>query len=185
MKLIGFRGPSNSGKTWMVERLISLWTGAGLRVGVLKHCSKGYQLDRTGKDSSRFWTSGAAVVGVAGPEEYAVRHRVTEPDPVRIVAESFPKDLDVVLVEGFRDMAIPCVRVLGEGESVEELDAPGVIAGVAAHPDTRGNLPIYALQDETGLAEFLSSRLGIGVALPRMQSGPVLRHERAALHWRA
>ncbi len=179
MKLIAFCGPSDSGKTWMIERLVRLWTSRGLKVGVVKHCSKGYQLDREGKDSSRFWEGGAAAVAVVGPGEWAVRRREPEADPVRIAEEAFP-GVDVAIVEGFRDVAIPRVRVFGASELPSCTDADhDIIAAVSRTPGTAQNIPIFALTDADGLSDFLAHRLGLNLALSTDPEAAVLRHERA------
>lgn len=179
MKLIAFCGPSDSGKTWMIERLVRLWTSRGLKVGVVKHCSKGFQLDREGKDSSRFWEGGAAAVAVVGPGEWAVRRREPEADPVRIAEEAFP-GVDVAIVEGFRDVAIPRVRVFGAAElpSCTASDHD-VIAAVSRTPGTAHNIPIFSLTDAEGLSDFLVHRLGLNLVPSTHSEAAVLRHERA------
>ena len=180
MKLIAFYGPSDSGKTWMIERLVRLWTSRGLRVGVVKHCSKGYQLDREGKDSSRFWEGGAAAVAIVGPGEWAVRRRETEADPVRIAQEAFPAGIDVAIVEGFRDAAIPRVRIFGASElpSIVAGD-PTLIAAVARTPVASTGLPMFALTDAQGLSDFLARHLGLELQAPPAHETTLLRHERA------
>lgn len=178
MKLVAFCGPSDSGKTWMIERLVRIWTSRGVRVGVVKHCSKGYQLDREGKDSSRFWEGGADAVAVVGPGEWAVRRRESEPDPVRIATEAFP-EVDVVIVEGFREAPLPRVRVFGATELPScTAGDPDLIAAVARTPGTSSNIPIFALADAEGLSELLVKRLGLELRPAPDSDGSVLRHER-------
>lgn len=179
MKLVAFCGPSDSGKTWMIERLVRIWTSRGLRVGVVKHCSKGFQMDREGKDSYRFWEGGAEAVAVVGPGEWAVRRREAEVDPVRIAGEAFP-GVDVAIVEGFREVPLPRVRVFGATELPSlPADDPNLIAGVARTPGTSSNLPIFALTDAEGLSELLVRRLGLTLEAAPDLDGSVLRHERA------
>lgn len=162
MRYLAFCGPSDSGKTWMVERLVSRWTRHGLRIGLLKHCSKGYDLDKEGKDSARFWKAGSAVVGVIGPREWAVRRREDTADPMRVIQTSFPSDLDVVVLEGFRDVAMPRIRVFGdlEPQVCTPLDAD-TVACVARTPTAALQLPIFALTDDEGLSSFLIQKCGI------------------------
>jgi molybdopterin-guanine dinucleotide biosynthesis protein MobB len=177
MHLVAFCGPSNSGKTWMIERIARRWTEAGFRVGVLKHCSKGYELDREGKDSDRFWGAGAAVVGVVGPSEYAVRRREPRVDPMRVIAESFPTDLDVAILEGFSDAQAPRVRVYGDAEAAPARPAErGVVACVSRSGVPTDGVPFFRLDDDAGLSSFLARRLGLGHL---SQGTRLLRHERS------
>lgn len=97
-------GVSNSGKTTLIERLISRLTARGLQVGVIKHAHEGFTLDQRGKDSQRCWEAGARAVVVAGPEEVVVRqHRAwaTLSELLGLV----PQELDCVLIEGFTHTA--------------------------------------------------------------------------------
>ena len=73
--VITVQGPSGSGKTTLIERVVARLRARGLSVGVMKHAHEGLTLDRRGKDSQRFWTSGAQAVLVAGPDELFVRQR--------------------------------------------------------------------------------------------------------------
>lgn len=166
MQILSFTGPSNSGKTWTIEVLVRTWKEQGLRVGVLKHCPKGYQLDREGKDSDRVFGAGADVVAVASPTECAVRYKETAPvDPLALIARSFPPDLDVVVLEGFREVDVPKIRVL---ERHEATTVPGREDQVVAliHPTAFGgaDVPVFRPGDGRALAQFLAGRLGIGRA---------------------
>jgi molybdopterin-guanine dinucleotide biosynthesis adapter protein len=163
MKLLAFSGPSDSGKTWMIERLARRWTALGLRVGVLKHCSKGYDLDHDGKDSSRFWNSGAEAVAVVGPGEWTVRRREPQADPRRIAEIAFPEGLDVAIVEGFRETQLPRVVVRPAGTHPA---LHGALATVARAPEPGGSLPEFALTDDEGLSRFLLASLGLAAAEP-------------------
>lgn len=160
MKILGFSGPSDSGKTWMIERLVNLWSEVGIRVGVVKHCSKGYSLDQEGKDSARCWEAGAEAVAVVGPGEWAVRHREPLADPIRIARAAFPRGLDVAILEGFREVSAPRVRVLGKNESASSVPAdPHLLAIVSREPTRVAPAPIFALTDAQGLSAFLLGRL--------------------------
>lgn len=162
MKVLSFNGPSNSGKTLTIESLVRYWKEIRLRVGVLKHCPKGYQLDRDGKDSARTFAAGADVVGVAGPDEWAVRTRARGGiDPLELVRRAFPEDLDVVILEGFRDAAVPQVRVLEGTDPLPVGDFPDVLAWV--HPTASGGpgTRVFRPGDGRSLGAFLGYRLGV------------------------
>lgn len=113
--VIAVQGPSGSGKTTLIEEVIARLRARGLSVGVLKHAHEGFTLDRRGKDSQRFWASGAQAVIVAGPDELFVRQRGSSSDLAELLG-LLPQGLDCVLVEGFTQRAaalgnLPSVRV--------------------------------------------------------------------------
>ena len=113
--VIAVQGSSGSGKTTLIEQAITRLRAHGLSVGVIKHAHEGFTLDRRGKDSQRFWTSGAQAVLVAGPDELFVRQRRSSYDLVELLG-LLPQGLDCVLIEGFRQQVAaldipPSVRV--------------------------------------------------------------------------
>ena len=48
MKVFGFAGWSGSGKTTLIEKLIPRFTGAGLRVSLIKHAHHEFDVDHPG-----------------------------------------------------------------------------------------------------------------------------------------
>lgn len=65
MKAVCIAGWSDSGKTTLIERLIPLLMGRGLRVGVVKHTHHSLSMDQHGSDTDRYRGSGAAAVVLA------------------------------------------------------------------------------------------------------------------------
>jgi len=109
--VVGFVGPSGVGKTSLVERLVTELKRRGLSVGAVKHASHGFLADRPGKDSHRLYESGADAV--------ALISRVRGVGVVVSLAEALatlPRDLDLVLAEGFSWEPIPRVVLLRDDE---------------------------------------------------------------------
>jgi molybdopterin-guanine dinucleotide biosynthesis protein MobB len=98
--VIAIHGPSGSGKTTLIERLISRLVSRGVKVGVIKHTHQGFSLDQHGKDSRRFWESGAQAVLAAGPQELFLRQRSAWSRLSELLG-LLPQDLDCVFIEGF------------------------------------------------------------------------------------
>ncbi|MGL4795486.1 MAG: molybdopterin-guanine dinucleotide biosynthesis protein B, partial [Aeromonas jandaei] len=65
LPLLGFAAWSGTGKTTLLEQLIPLLTGRGLRIGVLKHAHHDFDIDQPGKDSYRLRKAGAQQMMVA------------------------------------------------------------------------------------------------------------------------
>ncbi len=66
---------SNSGKTTLIEKIVTILKARGLRVAVIKHTSSGFDLDKPGKDSWRFQQAGADAVILVGPEQVALMRK--------------------------------------------------------------------------------------------------------------
>ncbi len=124
--VVGFVGRSGSGKTSLLERLIPALQARGLAVGIVKHTSHGFEADRPGKDSFRFYQAGAAAVGLISEDQLATFTRLkASPDDAKHsldeVLGTLPADLDIVLAEGFSWEAIPrFVVVPGDEECIPE-----------------------------------------------------------------
>src|SRR5688500_5492145 len=102
--LVAFVGHSGSGKTTLVERLIALFTAAGVRVAAIKHDPKGHATyDSPGKDSWRFRQAGAEAVALAGPTTLATFRTVRDEPPLPELAAALAAESGAVLVlaEGY------------------------------------------------------------------------------------
>lgn len=95
-------GPSNSGKTTLIERLIPLVRAAGLRVGTIKHAHHGFELDQPGKDSWRHARAGAEAVALIAPERAAWLIRTPDGLSLEQAVAPMRGRVDVVLVEGLK-----------------------------------------------------------------------------------
>ncbi|MBI2933529.1 MAG: molybdopterin-guanine dinucleotide biosynthesis protein B [Planctomycetes bacterium] len=152
--IVSVVGAQNSGKTRLVMRLVRHFTGMGLRVGTIKHASHGF--DVPGKDSHVHFTAGAIATALVGPDRLALFRRQREPTLKRLVRTHF-RDVDLVIVEGFRRWRVPRIEVYRRAVSPRPLGMP-VDAFVSDDmPDTK--VPTYATRDIARLARFIL-RLG-------------------------
>jgi molybdopterin-guanine dinucleotide biosynthesis protein MobB len=110
--VIGVAGYSDSGKTLLIERLVPRLIARGLRVAVIKDCEHGVEVDRPGKDTDRLFAAGADVLA-AGPNETFLRLHAAELTLAECLRR-LPSEYDLVLTEGFRDEAIPKIRLDAE-----------------------------------------------------------------------
>ena len=161
MKVIGFIGYSNTGKTTLIEKLIPLFIARGLKVSTVKNAHHGFDMDRPGKDSFRYRQAGSAQVLIATSERWALLTEVRGgPAPLdALIAQLAPCDL--VLVEGFKSEGhFPRIEVRRTTNSEPPIfphDA-NVIAVAADHAiDTA--LPVLDLNDAAKIAGFIVDRL--------------------------
>lgn len=117
--VLGVCGFSGSGKTTLIEALVPVLLRRGLAVAVLKHDAHGMRVDVAGKDTDRFFTAGATVVG-RDPAQAFLRRPAGGGESLRGWLEILLRDHDLVLVEGHKDTPLPA-RVwleLEPGESI-------------------------------------------------------------------
>ena len=106
-KAIAFTGPSNSGKTTLIEkiakRLISSY-----KLAIIKNDpSDKAVFDKEGKDSYKFFQTGAEVVVTSPTRTTYFSHRKKELDEII----SMIGDFDLLLVEGLKTLPLPRIGV--------------------------------------------------------------------------
>ncbi len=164
MKIFGIAGYSGSGKTTLLERVIPVLVRDGLRVSVIKHAHCGFDVDRPGKDSYRHRQAGATEVLISGGERWVLMHEL------RGAAEHSLQELlprlsvcDVVLVEGFKNEALPKLEVHRRNSGRPLLfpfDAN--IVGIATDEPLATDLPQIDVDDPEAVAYFIMNYLGCG-----------------------
>ena len=73
--IISIVGKSKSGKTTLLESLITELKRRGRKVATMKHTHHDFEMDETGKDSWRFSQAGSKVVTIGAPHRVAILER--------------------------------------------------------------------------------------------------------------
>jgi molybdopterin-guanine dinucleotide biosynthesis protein B len=76
MKVIGFAGWSGSGKTTVIEQVITLLESRGLVISLIKHAHHRFEIDYPEKDSHRHRSAGCREVLVTSSQRWAVMHEL-------------------------------------------------------------------------------------------------------------
>lgn len=153
-------GYSNSGKTMVVRNLISQFTARGIRTAVIKHAHEGYDVDVPGKDSWHFFNEGADEVVVAGLHSYS-RHRRVDKEPTLENLLKIIKDVDIIIVEGFKDHPGPKVRVYREGYSSGKLPLTDEVIALVEEPCRESEVPCFRFDELEQLAHFIITRFSL------------------------
>ena len=154
--LIAVTGFQNSGKTTAVEGIVKELCGRGYRVGTVKHCHHGYDLDWPGKDSWRHRRAGATRTVLTSRDGFALfGGPLPEEDLHRTVGWLFP-DVDLVLAEGYHWLPLPRIEI--EGGDGATRPAPPDVETVARLPSRFGG------QEITELCDLLEQRYCCGNA---------------------
>jgi len=121
MQVIGVTGPSNAGKTTLVEALVERLSERGT-VGTVKHVDCEPTLDTDGKDTARHRAAGAVrTYGIADGSWFGTGESRTLDDAL----EALSTDCAYAIIEGYADMDLPQI-VLGDA------DADGMLAAASA-----------------------------------------------------
>ncbi len=106
-RAIAFTGPSGSGKTTLIEK-ISLKLSRHRKIAIIKHDPKDKAMfDQKGKDSDRFYRSGADVAVVSNTRTTLFSHHKRS---ILEVADMFG-EFDLLLVEGLKTLPLPRIAI--------------------------------------------------------------------------
>jgi molybdopterin-guanine dinucleotide biosynthesis protein B/molybdopterin-guanine dinucleotide biosynthesis protein len=152
---------SGTGKTTLLEKLISEMKRRGYRVGAIKHDAHRFDIDREGKDSWRLTQAGADTMLIISPSKLAMVKQYTtdqEPSLTAAVAEHCT-DVDIVLTEGFKRSKMPKIEVHRSARSEkllcrDEEHDPTLIA-VASDIPLSVDVPVFDINDANGLCDLI------------------------------
>jgi molybdopterin-guanine dinucleotide biosynthesis protein MobB len=109
--IVSIVGQSKSGKTTLIEALISELKSRGYRIATIKHSVHRLEFDKPDKDSWRHIQAGSDATAVASPDQIAlIKISAQEPD-LNDVAALLGDDYDIILTEGFKQSSTPKIEV--------------------------------------------------------------------------
>jgi molybdopterin-guanine dinucleotide biosynthesis adapter protein len=157
MRVIGFAGWSGAGKTTLIVRLIPELNRRGLRVSTIKHAHHNFDLDQPGKDSYEHRAAGAEEVLVASANRVALMRELRRaPEPSLAELLRLLKDVDLVLVEGFKRDALPKIEVFraANGKPPLHSDDRNIVA-LVSDGGPSGGLPHASIDDIAAAADLV------------------------------
>ena len=165
--IIGFAAFSGTGKTTLLEKLIPLLTRTGLNVGLIKASHHDVDPDKPGKDSYRLRKAGACQLLLSTPKRsicYTEYPQEQEHDLTQQLKLLDLDNLDLVVVEGFRDAAIPKIelhRMEYEKPFLFEQDRHIIALACNGNPDINSpdTLPLLDLNQPEDIARFLLEKI--------------------------
>lgn len=164
MRIYGVAGWKNSGKTGLMERLVSEIHGRGFSVSTVKHAHHDFDLDQPGKDSFRHRAAGAGEVLLTSSRRWALMHEHgpedSEPPLEDLLKKLSPCDL--VLVEGFKREAHPKIEASrsATGQALLARDDP-TIRAVACDYAVQLDCAVFDLDDTKAIADFILREVGL------------------------
>ncbi|MEN8895679.1 MAG: molybdopterin-guanine dinucleotide biosynthesis protein B [Yoonia sp.] len=161
MNVFGIVGYKNTGKTGLMERLVTDITERGFTVSTIKHAHHSFDVDHVGKDSYRHRAAGASQVLLSSGTRWALMSELrdaAEPPLVALLAKLDPVDL--VLIEGYKTNDHPKIetyRGVTNGTLLADTDA--TILAVATDCSIDSSQPQFDLDDTTAIADFIIAQV--------------------------
>lgn len=151
---------SNTGKTLIATRLVTRLKNKGYRIGVIKHCAHG--LDIEDKDTHKYLASGADIVIASSPNLGVIYYRNwvdSLNNGIKYIG------IPIVIVEGFKEIDVGDVIVVAESMNEIEMisNTPNIIAYVVKNRDKCGKIyegkPIYTFDEDNAIAELIENKV--------------------------
>jgi len=160
--IVSIVGRSESGKTLLVEQLITEFKRRGYKIATLKHSHCGeIEIDQPGKDTWKFAQAGSDTVCISSPRKLAFIKKSDHDFRADEVLPIIGNEFDVVLVEGFKRSNLPKIEVhrkeLGDDLlcSPEELSAIVTDGSLETPLADNYKVPILSWSDTAAIADFI------------------------------
>ncbi len=159
MKIFSIVGSADSGKTTVLENLVAELTARGRKVGVIKHCAEGFEIDRQGTDTFRLKAAGASVTIAASEGRWAAVCDAAGDEPPRALAGRLMTDCHFVVTEGYKSELFPKIEVFrrekAEGLITGKQDR---LAAVVTDDEIQTDVPVFGFKETKRLADFVEEK---------------------------
>ncbi len=113
LPLLGFAAFSGTGKTTLLEAILPKLVARGIRVAVIKHAHHDFDIDQPGKDSYRLRKAGASQMLISSRCRRALVTETPDEEATlpHLIAQLDQTQLDLILVEGFKQLNFPKIEL--------------------------------------------------------------------------
>jgi len=166
--ILGFAAYSGTGKTTLLTAIIPLLRDKGYRVGLIKHAHHNFDIDQPGKDSYLLRKAGAEQVLVASSKRWALMVETPQPadhpDLQSLIMKFDPTQLDVLLVEGFKQVAFPKIELHRKELQAQIMyESDNNIIAIASNDAnleiTNDKITQLNIDDPSQIVDFIISRI--------------------------
>jgi molybdopterin-guanine dinucleotide biosynthesis protein B len=157
--VISIVGKSSSGKTTLLEKLITELKRRGHKVAIVKHSHHADDLDTAKKDTWRFTQAGAELSAINSLDHLAIYRRMDHFFDPQEISSSILWDYDIILTEGFKGSSYPKIEVHRAEQGKELLTDPRLLLAVVTDEPLEVNVPQFSHDDVSGIADVIDARI--------------------------
>lgn len=166
--ILGIAAYSGTGKTTLLRKILPQLRAQGLRVAMVKHAHHSFDTDIPGKDSYELRKAGATQMLVASRHRWALVTETgdgSDPRIEELLDRLDHKNLDLILVEGFKAEAFPKIELhrpsLGH-PLLCTLDRSIVAIATDAPLPIKPSIPVLDLNHPEQITDFIVRTLALG-----------------------
>lgn len=171
-------GVKDSGKTWLIVKLINEFIKENYSVAVIKHDGHDYVMDYEGTDTYRFREAGAKYSAIFSDTQYSmnVAKKASIEEMIALVLEKRNaasqnadikdvdiRDVDILIIEGLKESAYPKIEVVRGQISAQSICNPDLLICLATDIVSPNEVkcPVFGLDDIEGLFLCLKRYFGL------------------------
>ncbi|MFC1929399.1 molybdopterin-guanine dinucleotide biosynthesis protein B [Chloroflexota bacterium] len=157
--IISIVGKANSGKTTLLEKLITELKQRGYSVAIIKHASEDVELDTKGKDSWRFSQAGSDTVAISSPHQLAVFRKIKHDLSPQEISHSFGGEYDIILTEGFKQANTYKIEVHHKDQGKDLVSNPEQLLAVVTDEPLEMDMLQFAQEDVGKITDLIESKV--------------------------
>ncbi len=148
-------GKSGSGKTSLIERLITEFKGRGYRIASVKHCPHGMEIDKPGKDSWKFSQAGSDAVVFSSLDKLVFVKNVDGDSSITEILRMIGGDFDLVLIESYKKDRAPKIEVHRKELGDDFICPTEALSAIITDEQLEIDKPQFPLNDTSAIADFI------------------------------
>lgn len=176
--IVSIVGKSRSGKTMLIERLITEFKRRGYRVAVLKHSGGGIDMDRPGKDSWRFSQAGSDAVLVSSQNQLVFIKRFEQEPGIEEIMRIIGPEFDVILAEGFKKSDLPKIELQNSRFGNELQCSPSDLSAVITDVPLDVDVTQLASADTAAIANFIERTFMLNKDRAELTPSPIGKQDK-------
>jgi molybdopterin-guanine dinucleotide biosynthesis protein MobB len=154
--IVSIVGESKSGKTTLIEALISELKSRGYRIATIKHSVHRLNFDKPDKDSWRHIQAGSDATAIVSPDKVVLIKPIIEEPDLNKIALLFGGDYDIILTEGFKQSNAPKLEIHRKAAGPLLKNLNNLIA-IATDEPLETKTRQFPLHDIKSVADFLEN----------------------------
>ena len=153
--IISIVGKSESGKTTLLEGLITKLKQRGYKVAVIKHAAEDFELDTVNKDSWRFSQAGSEVSAISSAQKLAVIKNLEHDLGPQELSQFIGSDYDLILTEGFKQSSHPKIEVHRKEQGKELLSQPEQLLAIVTDEPLNIAVPQFSRDEVPKIVDLI------------------------------
>ncbi len=157
--IISIVGKSESGKTTLLESLISELQRRGYKVAIIKHSVEDFELDTVRKDTWRFSQAGSEISAISSGQKLAIFKNMEHDFSPQELSYFISWDYDLILTEGFKQSSYPKIEVHRKEQGRDLVSPPQQLLAVVTDEPLEVDVPQFTRDETQKIADLIEKAM--------------------------